>query len=77
MIIFVRQNIIAQIYGVHKMEWVLYFAVGAVVTVILLLKMKINWRSEGFSTKFLIIVTPFAWPLVLVFIVVVAVVYRK
>lgn len=54
------------------MEWIswiiLYFAAGAVLTVILWNEMKINWQAEASDIKMLIIAAFFVWPLVIVFI---------
>lgn len=50
--------------------WIVeYLAVGVVVLLILWNVLKIDWNAEATNTKLLMIATPFAWPLVLGFII--------
>lgn len=59
------------------MEWIswiiLYLLAGFGILKILLVKMKINWQEIDASTRLLLIATPFMWPLVIVFIVLVGI----
>lgn len=51
------------------MEWIVgYLAIGIIMTAILWKILQIEWNAEAGDTKFLIIATPVAWPLVLLFI---------
>lgn len=62
------------------MEWILwiigYLAVGGILLVVLYKAMEIDWEAEATDTKLLMIATPVAWPLVLLFIAFVKVFMR-
>lgn len=54
------------------MEWILwiggYLAIGVVLFLLLWKNFQIVWEAEAADTKLLMIVTPIAWPFVLLFI---------
>lgn len=54
------------------MEWILwlvgYLVVGTIILAVLWKALKIEWGAEAMDTKLLMIATPFAWPIVLIFI---------
>jgi hypothetical protein len=54
------------------MEWIIYIlgylAIGSAVLALLFKFMKIKWERESLDTKAWIVVTPVAWPVVVILV---------